>query len=116
MRRQVKKINRDVEQKKERRPNVETATKPWERTSGNGASVCDSVSSIIVTDWLYWRMKETFAKWSVKQQLAGYTRYMELRLHVGVVNALWVQMGKGSDWEQRGLQGFVRDPNELEHG
>jgi len=39
-----------------------------------------------------------------------------LRLHVGVVNALWVQMGKGSDWEQRGLQGFVRDPNELEHG
>jgi hypothetical protein len=52
MRRQVKKKNRDVEQKKERRPNVETATKPWERTSGNGASVCESTSSIIVIDWL----------------------------------------------------------------
>jgi hypothetical protein len=61
-------------------------------------------------------MEKTFAKWSVKQQLEGYTRYMELRLHVGVVNALWVQMGKGSDCEQRGLQGFVRDRIELEHG
>ena len=59
-----------------------------------------------MTDWLYWRMKKAFPKWSVKQQREGYTRYMELRLHVGVVNALWVQMGKRVRLRTAGVAGF----------
>jgi len=31
--------NSDREQKNERRPKVETATRPWERASGNGDRV-----------------------------------------------------------------------------
>lgn len=41
-------MNNEVEQKKERSPKVETATKPWDSTSGRGDNAEEASSYFIV--------------------------------------------------------------------
>jgi len=45
IRRQVRYKNNEVEQTNERRPKVDTATRPFDKTSGNGDNILDSASS-----------------------------------------------------------------------